>query len=205
MPIITQIKPQKNQKRVNVYLDDKFAFGLDLENFVKLNLRVGTEFSDKEIKEIVKKAEFQKTYDKILRFASLRPRSKKEYSDWLRKHKVHITLHKKLFNRLKHLEFLDDRKFAAWWIEQRLQFKFKSKKEIESELRIKGIDKNVIEDVLSEVKIDEVKMAKRLIEKKRYRWVRLEPFEARKKISAFLLQKGFGWDVIREVVTNSND
>ena len=32
----------------------------------------------KKLTEIVKKAEFQKTYDKLLRFAMVRPRSEKE-------------------------------------------------------------------------------------------------------------------------------
>jgi len=40
MPVITSIKAQKNQKRVNIYLDGKFSFGLDLENFMKLQLKV---------------------------------------------------------------------------------------------------------------------------------------------------------------------
>ena len=39
MPQITLLKLQKNQKRVNIFLDDKFAFGLDLEMVVKLGLK----------------------------------------------------------------------------------------------------------------------------------------------------------------------
>ena len=74
MPAITSIKPQKNGKRVNIYLDGEYGFGLDLENFVKLGLKVEQEFTDEEIEKIIKKAEFQKVYDKILRFGSLRPR-----------------------------------------------------------------------------------------------------------------------------------
>ncbi|KKQ98385.1 MAG: Regulatory protein RecX [Candidatus Woesebacteria bacterium GW2011_GWB1_39_12] len=200
MPTVTSIKPQKNQKRVNIYLDDKFGFGLDLENFVKLGLKVGQELTEKQIEEIVKKAEFQKVYDKILRFGSLRPRSEKEYLTWLRKYKVHESLYKELFNRLKRLEFLDDKKFTVWWIGQRLQFKSKSKKELVQELRIKGIDKEIIDAVLAESKIDEVAMAKKLLKKRKYMWEKLSDFESRKKMSEFLLRKGFNWEVIREVI-----
>src|SRR3990170_1732991 len=122
MSIITSIKPQKNKKRINIYLDDKFGFGLDLENFVKLGLKVEQELSEEEIVKIVKKAEFQKVYDKILRFGSLRLRSEKEYRSWLKKHKVHKSLHEELFNRLARLDFLNDKKFASWWADQRIQF-----------------------------------------------------------------------------------
>src|SRR3972149_9098205 len=172
MPIITSIKPQNNQRRVNIYLDGKFGFGLDLENFMKLRLKVEQELSEEEVKKIVKEGEFQIVYDKILRFGSLRPRSEKEYRDWLRKHKVHESLHEELFNRLARLDFLNDKKFASWWVGQRLQFKFKSKRELIQELRLKGISKDIIEDILSETQVDEVAVAKKLIYKKKYMWER---------------------------------
>jgi regulatory protein len=203
MPIITQIKPQKNRKRVNIYLDDKFGFGLDLENFMKLGLKVEQELTDEKIEEIIKKAEFQKIYDKILRFGSLRPRSKREYEIWLKKHKVHESLHKELFNRLKRLDFLNDEKFAYWWVEQRKNFRPKSVRVLKFELRQKGIDRKIIEKVLSETKVDEVSIAKKLVEKKKYKWQKLDEFTARRKKSDYLLRKGFKWNVISQVIKGS--
>nr|AKQ02902.1 recombination regulator RecX, regulatory protein [uncultured Microgenomates bacterium Rifle_16ft_4_minimus_37836] len=163
MPTITSIKPQKNKKRLNIYLDDKFGFGLDLESFVKFGLKVGQGISEEEIRKIVNESEFQKNYDKILKFGSLRPRSKKEYNDWLKKHKVHESLHAKLFNRLKYLDFINDKKFALWWI-------------------------------------DELKVANKLLEKKKYRWEKLGDYEARIKKSQFLARNGFDWETIKKVL-----
>lgn len=200
MVVITQIKPQKNKKRVSIYLDGKFGFGIDLDNFVKLGLKVEQEFSEEEIATIVKKAEFQKTLDKLLRFATIRPRSVKEIKDWFRKHKVHESLHKQLFNRLKHLDLSDDKKFAEWWVTQRLQFKYKSKREIVFELHNKGIDKEIIDKVTTVIRINEVEAAKKLLEKKAYRWKNLEPRIKRQKMSEFLARKGFGWETINKVI-----
>ena len=200
MPTITSIKPQKSKKRVNIYLDDKFGFGLDLENFMKFRLKVEQELSNQEIEIILKKAEFQKALDKLLRFATLRPRSEKEFRNWLKKHRVHESLHKELFNRLKRLELLDDIRFAKWWIGQRQTFRPKSLRILNNELRIKGIDRNIIEDVISEVNIDEVKIANELLRKKKYRWEKLPKLEARKKMSEFLGRKGFNWDTINKVI-----
>ena len=202
MSIITQIKPQKNQKRVNIYLDEEFAFGLDLETFMKSGLKVNKELTEKEIKEIVKKAEFQNVYDKILKFGSLRPRSKNEYKLWLKKHKVHISLYEELFDRLKRLDFLNDEKFAIWWVEQRQSFRPKSKRILNQELRIKGISKEVVDEVLKEAEIDEKNIAKKLIEKKKYKWEKLDEFTARRKMSDYLAGKGFNWNVIKEVLGN---
>lgn len=200
MPIITSIKQQKNKNRVNVYLDDKFGFGIDLDNFVLLHLRVDQELTEKEVEDIVKKAEYQKTLDKLLRFAMVRLRSEKEVTDYFKRKKVHESMHEKLFEKLKHLELLDDVKFAKWWIDQRIQFKNKSKRVIQMELRQKGIGKEIIDEVFSETVIDEEKMAKELLAKKIYKWKNLEPREAKQKISQYLAGKGFSWDVIEKVV-----
>ncbi len=198
MPIITAIKPQKSKKRVNIHLDNKFGFGIDLENLVKLGLKVEQELSEEEIEEIIKKAEFQKVCDKIVRFASLRPRSEKEISDWLRKYKVHKSIHKELFNRLKRLDMLDDKKFAQWWVEQRLSFRPRGKRALTAELWQKGIDRDLIKEVLEKTKIDEEKIAFNLLKKKSYKWKNLTKFEARKKMSEFLARKGFNWEIIKK-------
>jgi regulatory protein len=200
MPIITSVKPQKNGKRLNIYLDGQFGFGIDLENFVKGELKMDKHLTDEEVIKIVKKAEFQKTFDKIVRFATVRPRSEKEITDWLKRKKVHESLHEELFNRLKHLELLDDAKFAVWWIDQRTTFRPKGKRALESELMQKGVNREVIKEVLSDSPIDEEKMARGLMEKNAYKWKNLPKLEAKQKKIRFLASKGFNWDLIEKLV-----
>jgi regulatory protein len=205
VPIITAIKPQKNKKRVNIYLDGKFAFGLNLENYVKLGLKVGQGLTEDEVEEIVIKAEFQKTLGKLLKFTTLRPRSKREVSGWLRRKKVHETIHKDLFNRLKRLDLIDDKKFARWWVEQRLTFRPRGTRALRSELYQKGIDRKIIDMVLKETDVDEVEIAKKLLNKKMYRFKKLKKLEAKKKMSEFLARKGFSWNVINAVLKDILD
>ena len=202
MPIITSIKPQKNKKRVNVYLDNKFGFGLDLETFVKLDLKVEQELTDEQVGKIVKEAEFQKVYDKLLRFSTLRPRSEKELKGWLKKYKVHLSLHNDLFNRLKHLDLLNDNKFAQWWVEQRMEFSPRGKRALIAELRQKGINRDLIIQLVNESISQgyEEKTARKLLQKKKYKWERLQKLEAKKKMSEFLARKGFGWEVIKNAI-----
>jgi len=200
VPIITSIKSQKKKERVNVYLDDKFGFGIDLENFVILGLKVDQEVTEIEIEKIVKKAEFQKTLDKLLRFATLRPRSEGEINNYLRRKKVHESMHSQLFDRLNHLELIDDEKFAKWWVEQRQAFRPKPKRILCGELRMKGINKEIIKKVVGEEVVDEEKMAKDLLEKRAYKWKNLEGFELKQKMSQYLAQKGFTWEIVEKVV-----
>jgi regulatory protein len=203
MPQITDIKPQKKKNRVNIYIDGKFSFGLDLENFVVLGLKVGKELTQDEIEEIIKKADFSKTFDKLIRFAFARPRSKKEVTDWFRRKEVHESIHEELLDKLKRLELLDDTKFASWWVTQRTAFRPKSKMVLTMELRQKGIDKDIIKETLLGSGIDELSLAKQLIEKKKRVWEKLEGQDRKKKITYILGSKGFGWDIIKEILKGS--
>lgn len=200
MPVITSIKAQKNQKRVNINLDGSFGFGLDLENFMKLQLKVNQELTQEEINEIIKKAELSKSFDKTLRFAMTRPRSLKEVKDYFRRKEIDKSIHQTIIDRLTKLELLDDQKFTKWWVDQRLAFKQKSKKDITFELRQKGIDTNIIKNVLDDSEIDEVKIARELITKKIYRWQKYDEKIRKQKISQYLASKGFSWDVINSTV-----
>ena len=200
MPVITAIKPQKNQKRVNIYLDNWFGFGLDLENFVKFNLKVDQELNDEKITKIIKEAEFQKILDKLLKFAMLRPRSKKEIIDYFKRKKVPENIKEELLSRLNNLELINDKAFAKWWVEQRQSFSPKSKRVLNSELLIKGIDREIIKNILEETKIDELKLAKDLIKTKNYKWEKFDQRTRRQKITQYLAGKGFDWNVVNDVL-----
>ena len=95
---------------------------------------------------------------------------------------------------------MDDTKFTKWWVEQRLAFKSKSKKDITFELRQKGIDSNTIKNILDDCEIDELKIAKDLIVKKSYKWQKYNEKEKKQKISQYLAGKGFGWNVVNDVL-----
>ena len=201
MPEVTLLKPQKNGKRVNVYLDGAFGFGIDLDNLVINHIKIGTVLTDEEVQKIIRKAEFQKTLDKLLRFATLRPRSEKEIDDYLKRKKVHESMWEDLFEKLKHFELLDDAKFAKWWVDQRLAFKKISGKVLKLELFKKGIDKEIIENVLEETPIDEEKMARELLERRAYKWDGLPEREAKQKKFQYLAGKGFNWEIVEKILS----
>lgn len=202
MPVITSIKAQKNQKRVNINLDGSFGFGLDLENFMKLQLKVNQELTQEEINAIIKKGELQKSFDKTLRFAMVRPRSTKEVTDYFRRKEIDKSIQEVIIEKIKKLDLLDDEKFARWWVEQRLLFRTKSKKDISFELQKKGIKNNIIKNVLDDAEIDEKKIALQLVNKKMYKWQKFEEKVRKQKVTQYLAGKGFNWDTISNVIEN---
>lgn len=214
MAEITKIKAQKNKKRVNIYLDGKFAFPLDADNFLKAGLKVGQELSEKQVEDLIFKNEFQKLLDKVLRLISHRPRSEKEVRDYLKKkiwklefgnwkfHKSKVDVKKKLIDEvmraLKKQKLIDDKAFVAWWVEQRSTFRPRGKFGLTMELRQKGIDKTIIKKAID--KVDELSLATKLAQKKLKAYKNLTREEFYQKMTAFLSRRGFSWETIKTVI-----
>ena len=200
MAVITSIKQQKNKNRVNVYLDEEFGFGIDLDNFVILNLKIGQELSQDEVDKVIKTSEFQKTLDKLFRFAMVRFRSQKEYEDYLKRKKVSEVIWKDLLSKLKDLDFIDDERFAKEWVYSRNNFRPKPKRILEQELSIKGIDRNIIKKVIDETVIDENIIALNLLKSRESYWERIEKVKREQKMIEYLVRKGFSFEVAKNAI-----
>lgn len=196
---ITKIKAQKNKKRVNIYLDGKFAFGLDADNFLKAGLKIGQELSEKEVENLIFKNEFQKLLDRTLRLISARPRSEKEIIDYLKKKKATPNLIDEIIKRLKSLDLVDDHAFALWWVEQRATFRPRGKRALLMELWQKGVEKEISNKVINE-KVNELPLARKAAEKKAKLYKNLPPREFREKMFGFLTRRGFSWETTKLVI-----
>ncbi len=144
---------------------------------------------------------FNKFYERTLRFLSFRPRSEKEITDYLKKKKSDDLTAKKIVEKLKEHKFLNDEEFAKWWIEQRTRVKPRADRVIKFELIQKGIDKEMINNLLAEGLGSDLKKAESLAE---IRMKRLKKIDDKKKVyeklGRFLASKGFNYDIIKEVI-----
>jgi regulatory protein len=200
---ITRIKAQKSKRRVNIYLNERFAFGLDADNFLKAGLKIGQQLSETQVEDLIFKNEFQKLLDKSLRLISARPRSEKEIIDYLKRKKAPPNLAEKIIQKLKQLEQINDHAFAVWWVEQRMTFRPKGKIALLMELRQKGVEQEVSNKVIAE-KVNELPLARRAVEKKLKIYKNLPPLEFRQKITGFLARRGFSWETVKEVIDEAS-
>ena len=81
-PKITVIERQKRRsRRCSLFIDGNFVCGVDEEIVLKLNLEVGQEVDEAQIRRIIFKEEARKAKDYALNLLSFRPRSTKEVRD----------------------------------------------------------------------------------------------------------------------------
>jgi len=195
--MITAITPQKkNPRRVNIYLDGEFAFGIS--NTVAAWLQVGQKLDDKRIDDLISRDEREVAFQRAMHYAAYRMRSEKEMEDKLSSYGYGDEVISDVMDRLKALGVVDDQVFAGNWVESRVSFHPRSKRQIAYELRHKGIADEIITAVLPN-SADESQLAYRLGMKYAPRLKDAEWEIFRRKLGSYLVRKGFAYEIVKNV------
>lgn len=151
------------------------------------------------------KSEQQSLLQKAKNYAFLllkyRLRSEKELSSRLKQKSFSPEVIKKTLSFLKEKKFIDDNYFTKSWIEARLK-KSLGPKRIRQELRLKGIDRELIDSYLAQLKEDypEEEVVTRLALKKLNRLKHIESVKAKRRTFDFLLRRGFSYSLAMAVI-----
>ncbi len=196
---ITALKVQKrNPNRVNVYLDGEFAFGVS--RIVAAWLQVGQELSDQKISSLQKEDAEEVAYQDALKVLSFRPRSIQEVQKKLKKNGFDDAIIQTVIERLKKNGLVEDASFAQAWIENRTVFHPRGRKLIAMELRQKGVSDEVVQDALAAGAVDDETLAYQSAIQYTRRLNGLDWPEFRKKLSAYLLRRGFSYATVSPLV-----
>ncbi len=203
----------RDPNRVNVFVNGKFAFSLDVKQVVDLNVKVGRKLSEEDLHKLHEASEFGKLYQRALEWALTRPHSLRETRDYLKRRQLkRVQTNRKRKNeelkllpeiqnsaielvveRLQERGYVDDQKFAEYYVENRFVKKGVSKKRLEMELRKKGVAEDVIKKVLAETTRDDKEELAKMIQKK---WKKY----TKEKLIAYLVRQGFRYDEVQEAV-----
>jgi regulatory protein len=199
---ITALEIQKRQKdRVNVYLDGEFAFGLPV--IEAAHLQKGQELSEEDIKALQAVDSLARAFDHAVKLLARRPYSTAEIRRNLESKHVPPATIDEVLAKLARLDYVDDRAFAEFWVENRERFRPRGPHALRYELRQKGIPDEIIEAVLGG--LDGRASAYRAAQDKARRLRGLTAEQFRTRLGAFLVQRGFGYDIVREVLEQMID
>lgn len=195
---ITSIKQQvKNPERASIFIDGKYAFSLSLDELVAEKLKIGMELDAAEQKRLKKLSDDGKLRARALEWVMSRPRSQREFRDYMFRKKAEPEMTDRLTNEFVEKGYLDDRKFTLWLVDMRRRGG-KSERAIVAELFRKGVTRDITREVLAE-DVGEMERLKAIMAKKR----KLSRYEAGpQKLMAYLLRQGFSYDDIKRVMSN---
>ncbi len=197
---ITALKAQKrNRRRVNVYIDDSFAFGLAA--IEAMRLQIGQYLDDGEIARLKERDQIEVANERALNFLSYRPRSVAEVRRRLTEKDFDEAAIDQVIARLSRAGLLDDEAFARYWIDNRNTHKPRGRRALRYELRQKGVPESVISDSLYDY--NEADAAYRAGATRAEKLVRSRSYDTntlRSKLLAYLNRRGFSYDIARETV-----
>lgn len=188
---ITKLTPGvKDPNRVNVFLDGHFVLSLDVNQVIDLGLKVRQSVTKERLSELQRASEFGKLYQRSLEWVLTRPHSVRETHDYLKRRQIKRrqlnrqrareekkplaefddALIEMVIERLVEKKYVDDRKFAEFYVENRYLRKGISHKRLRMELKNKGIGQDMINQVFEQVPRNEDEEIKKVIAKKRKKY-----------------------------------
>ena len=201
--IITGIENYDN-KRIKVTLDyGEVTFLLYKGEIRSLKLEPGSELSDSGYEKIIEEILLPRAKKRVLYFMKNADKTRTRIKQKLKEGFYPEAVIDKTMEFLNKYGFANDENYAERYVEE-LKGRC-SKREIEAKLYAKGIDKELIREVSSELcDEDEYEAAARALSKKYPRGMTAED---RNKAYGFLARKGFSYDsvehAINAVMTNS--
>jgi regulatory protein len=200
---ITQIAVQKKRKnRCSIFLEDEYAFGLDQEIVLQFGLKKGDQLNEQLIEDILLNEEKKRAKDRALKFLSYRDRSEKEITTKLKDVGYEENIIDWVIGELKRLKFLDDQRFSHSFAQTQMITRPMGEYFLKRELKQKGLAEELIEQTVEKVyeEKDQVAVALELAQQRKKRYANIDEIKAKKRVSDFLLRRGFSWDIVSEVL-----
>jgi regulatory protein len=195
---VTAIRSGQRGKRVNIFLDEKFAFSLEAEVAIKEGLRTDQALSEGEIEALKKADLFQRCLNAAFRYLSYRPRSESELRERLHRRGFDDQNVAAVLTKLKEQGLVDDLAFAQFWKDNRESFRPRSQWLTRLELRQKGVAEEIINRVAAQV--DDEASAYRAAVAKAHRLSTADYDSFRRRLGQYLKRRGFGYGLIKPTV-----
>lgn len=186
-----------DKRRSKVYLDGDFAFVLYKGEIRRYRLSEGENLDESLYEEIMKEVIFRRARERALYFLKSSARTESEVRMKLKQGFYPSPAVEQAIAFLEQYHYLDDEDYAKTYIET--HGARKSRQELSQFLSRKGIERQLIKELLEESQPDSQDAIRAILKKKRY-YDRPDDLQAKKKLSDYLMRRGFSWDEIRHAM-----
>jgi len=196
---VTALRTGKGRpKRVDIFLDGKFAFSLDAEVAVKEGLKVEEVLSAERIEALTRSDRLHRCFNAALHYLSYRPRSEPELRERLQRRGFDGDSVEAVITKLKEQRLVDDTAFAQFWRDNRESFSPRSQWLTRLELKRKGVANDIIDQVVGT--IDDEDSAYRAALRKARSLPHSDEPSFRRRLGEYLRRRGFSHAVINHTV-----
>ena len=194
---IDKIEPI-DRRRSKVFLDGEFAFALYNGELRHFRIEEGGELSCEQYEAILREIVFRRARERAVYWLKCSARTEEELRRKLRdscypERAVDYTI-----ELLKKYRYIDDEEYARNFVE--LNGARKSRAELASSLKSKGISRECVSRLLEENPVDEEEQVRKLLAKRRFDPENADPKETARQV-AYLMRRGFSYETVRRVIS----
>ena len=202
MPKITQISIQeKNKKRCNIFIDGDFFIGIPIEVVYSHSLKVGGEVDKAKLLEIANEKDYLDALSKAIAYVSKALKTKKQVKTYLQTKGFNDDIITKVVDKLLGYRYIDDNEYAKRYIDS--VSKSQGIHMTKYKLMMKGLRKEDVESVYSDMKVDSkenaLQVALKHIKNKE------KTKENLSKTYRYLISKGFTYDDANYAIEKLNE
>jgi regulatory protein len=202
---ITDVKINPKNKGIrDVYLDHHFAFSLEEEDYIRLGLYEREILTENERINILQEVILKGIKKKALHLVTMKKYTTYELKSKLCGKGYDEEMVDTAICFLSEQGYLDDLKVAKSFVQSRMKLKPKSIEMLKIELQKKGISNEYVSEALQGISVDEGELIWQLIQKKYIGQSSKKDYDT-KKIIRFLLQRGFSYQHIKQVLKERMD
>jgi len=205
--LITRIERQKGQPvSYHLYCDELFLFGIIEDTLVHFALQSGRDYSDGELDSIRRYDQVMLCRDQALRLLKHHSHLASELRRKLLDKNYSTTEIDAVIDYLVRNKYLNDSDYLQRFIQDEIHLKKSGPLLIRKKLYEKGVAGHVVDQRLREL-YPQKKMqanAREWLSKKKRKLGKTDPRKLRQKLAAFLVQKGFEWDMISGLVRDAD-
>ncbi|APM40598.1 recombination regulator RecX [Clostridium kluyveri] len=198
---VTKVEIQKrNNKRVNIYLNEEFAFSCSAEIVYKYNICKGKILDVDYLKDIIYKDNYIRCKRSALYIIEKSYKTEKQMYDKLIKN-FDEGIVKECIKFLKEYNFIDDNKFAEMYVKEKIHSQGRNK--IKYSLIEKGIKESIIDEKLYSIDNSlEEKIAFDMAKKKYYLIIKSENNinKVYNKLGNYMVKNGYDFDLVRYIL-----
>lgn len=193
---VTEIVPV-DKRRSKVILDDDFTLVLYRGELKRYSIEEGNEISGEVYQEIVKEILCKRARERVLFLLKSSDKTEHELRRKLKDGYYPQEAINYAIDFLNEHRFINDQEYARRYVE--FNSRRKSERQIQYELQRKGLDKEIIGNILKEQPVDEAAIVREYIRKKRLFPEQMDARE-KSKVMASLGRKGFSYEAVSRVL-----
>lgn len=198
--MITSVEMLRKPKRRYRITFGPYVMSVHEDVMIKYRMMKGSIFRKEELEEIVVADEQQQAYVEALRFLERKPRTAQEIAERLNQKGMTADSIEKTIIRLQQERLVDDELYAKQWAEQRITRQKKGRMWVRQELRQKGIETELIAEALNEVSEEDELASAYIVGEKKWRQIKGDALERKRKTGAFLMRRGFTGEQVRKII-----